>query len=348
MVRAFGERSGTLRALVYRGPWDIGVETRPDPVPGPGEVVLEVLATGICGSDLHGFTGENGRRFPDQVMGHETVCRVVGGDYAQDTLVTVNPVLACGECAACKEGQQPRCRTKRVIGVDPAISAAFAELLVAPAANLVPLPAAMKPELGALVEPLAVGSHAVARGEATPDDVVLVVGGGPIGQACALAAQRAGVTRLAVSEPVAARRALLDAVGIASFDPTEGAWPDVLQAVLGDLPTLVIDAVGSSRSLADALTATDLGGRVVLVGMHTPQLTVPAYAVSVEERTVVGSFCYTDAEFRATAEWVGTAPDTMLDRLIEGRVSLVEAPQALDALAKGDLTASKVLILPNT
>jgi threonine dehydrogenase-like Zn-dependent dehydrogenase len=347
MVRAFGERSGTLRALVYRGPWDIGVESRADPVPGPGEVLLEVLATGICGSDLHGFTGENGRRSPSQVMGHETVCRVVSGDFEPGALVTVNPVLACGECAACKEGQQPRCRTKRVIGVDPALSAAFAELLVAPAANLVALPASMPVELGALVEPLAVGSHAVARGEAAKDDVVLVVGGGPIGQACALAAQRAGVSRLAVSEPVPARRALLEAVGIASFGPSDDAWTDVLTAELGGQPTLVIDAVGSSRSLADALTATDLGGRVVLVGMHTPQLTVPAYAVSVEERTVVGSFCYTDAEFRATAEWVGTAPEG-LDRLIEGRAAMADAPESFRALANGDLTASKVLVLPNS
>jgi threonine dehydrogenase-like Zn-dependent dehydrogenase len=102
-----------MRALVYHGPNDIGVEERPDPQPGAGEVLLRITATGICGSDLHGYTGENKRRHPGQVMGHETVGRIVavGADAAGDgrepgRVATVNPVIGCGECAQCAAGSE--------------------------------------------------------------------------------------------------------------------------------------------------------------------------------------------------------------------------------------------------
>ena len=339
-----------MRALVFRGPWEIAVEERPDPVAGPGEVLVGVVSTGICGSDVHGYTGENGRRFPGQVMGHETVGRIasLGPDVSGPpvgTLVTVYPVLACGSCAACQGGLDYRCPTKRIIGVDPAISSAFAELMVVPEANVVPLPASMPPEYGALVEPLAVGQHAAVRGGCTPEDRVLVVGGGPIGQACALAARRLGASRLVASEPHPGRRALLGDIDVATVDPTSGPLAHTAAEVLGGAPTLVIDAVGSSRSLADALAAGAQGERVVLVGMHEPQVTVPAYSLSIEERTLIGSFCYAAAQFRSTAEWVATAP-WELGRLVEGKVGLTEAPGAFEGLAKGTNGASKVLVFP--
>ncbi len=340
-----------MRALVFRGPWDIAVEERPDPVAGPGEVLVGVVSTGICGSDLHGFTGENGRRFPGQVMGHETVGRIVavGPDVeglTPEMLVTVHPVLSCGGCPACQAGLDYRCPTRRIIGVDPAISSAFADLMVVPARNAVPLPDSMPQDYGALVEPLAVGHHAVSRGRCGPDDRVLVVGGGPIGQAVALAASRLGARSVAVSEPSAGRRKLLADIGLTALDPTQTPLAEAAPAALGgEQPTLVVDAVGSSRSLADALAACAIGERVVLVGMHEPQVSVPAYSVSIEERTLLGSYCYTAADFRETAEWVATAPRE-LDRLVEGRVGLTAAPDAFEALAKGTDGSSKVLVFP--
>lgn len=94
-----------MQALVFKGPWELAVEEVADPVPGRGEVQIRITATGICGSDIHGYTGENGRRHPGQVMGHETVGRIAqvgdGVDLRIGALVTVNPVIACGVCDAC-------------------------------------------------------------------------------------------------------------------------------------------------------------------------------------------------------------------------------------------------------
>src|SRR5512133_2896386 len=125
-LRRRGEFTGlpgrAMRALVLRDFYDIAVEERPDPVPGSSEVVVEVIATGICGSDFHGYSGENGRRHPGQVMGHETVGRIgeLGSGVtglAPGQLVTVNPVMGCNECAACASGQPQWCSRKVVLGV---------------------------------------------------------------------------------------------------------------------------------------------------------------------------------------------------------------------------------------
>ncbi|MBL1118204.1 alcohol dehydrogenase catalytic domain-containing protein [Streptomyces sp. 110] len=341
-----------MQALVMKESWKLEVEDLPAPVPGPGEALLRIIATGICGSDIHGFTGENGRRHPGQVMGHETVGRIVAlgagseaHDLAEGRLVTVNPVISCGQCTACQTDAQQRCPARRVIGVDPALRSAFAELMTAPAGNLVPLPDSVPDEHGALIEPLAVGYHAAVRGGCAPGDRVLVIGGGPIGQATALAALRMGADAVVVSEPHPERRGILARLGLTAVDPAAGDLTELVRDALGR-PTLTLDAVGATSTLADALAVTDLGSRVVLVGMHAPRVDLPAYAVSTEERSLIGSFCYSAGEFAQTARWVAET-DRDLSALVDGRVDLASAASSFAALARGENQASKVLVYPH-
>jgi threonine dehydrogenase-like Zn-dependent dehydrogenase len=339
-----------MRALVLRGFYDIAVEERPDPVAGPGQVVVEVIATGICGSDFHGYSGENGRRHPGQIMGHETVGRIseIGPDVEglrAGQLVTVNPVMSCHECPACLSGQEHWCSRRVVLGVAPEIPAAFADRVAVPAGNIVLLPDHMPEELGALVEPMAVGYHAVRRGQPTAEDRVLVIGGGPIGQACLMAARRLGVQALALSDVSPSRRALCARLGAEVLDPSAGDLPQAVADRLGGPATLVVDAVGLSPTVADAFAASGLGSRIVLVGMGSPRLEISAYALSTEERALIGSFTYSAAEFIDTAEWVGTVPDG-IDAMIDGRVGWEGAPQSFDDLARGRSTASKILVFP--
>ncbi|HYH29841.1 MAG TPA: alcohol dehydrogenase catalytic domain-containing protein [Pseudonocardia sp.] len=342
-----------MRALVLDDFWKLSVGEVADPSPGPADVLVEVLATGICGSDIHGYTGENGRRRRGQVMGHETVGRVLavgseaGGELAVGDAVTVNPVLWCGRCRQCAAGREQACPDKQVIGVTPELTSAFAERMAVPARNAVKLPAGMPIEQGALVEPLAVGYHALVRGACGAGDAVLVLGGGPIGQACVLAAQRMGAERVAVSEPAAQRRELNARLGAAVIDPTGTEdVPGAVRAALDGEPTLVVDAVGSSRTLATAFASAPIGATVVLVGMGAPDLEVAAYEISTKERSVVGSFCYSAAEFRDTAQWAATVPDA-LATLVEGRTDLAGGPASFEALARGTDPASKVLVFPH-
>jgi 2-desacetyl-2-hydroxyethyl bacteriochlorophyllide A dehydrogenase len=347
---SLSEAEDPMRALVYHGPGDIGVEERPDPRPGPGEVTLKITATGICGSDLHGYTGENKRRHPGQIMGHETVGRVAaaGPDVPADDLrpgvvATVNPVIGCGVCAECAAGTEQLCAHRRVIGVNKEIDSAFAELMIAPARNVVVLPGSVPEEYGALVEPLTVGYHAAMVGAVRPDDAVLVIGGGPIGQAAALAARRLGAHAVVVSEPNHARRALVQKLGFTAVDPRGGDLTEQVRPSLGGAATVAIDAVGTSRTMSDGLTASALGARIVLVGMGAREITLPAFEISTSERSILGSFTYTSREFRQTAEWVASGP-AALEHLIDDRVGLDAAPEAFARLASGDLDASKILV----
>jgi threonine dehydrogenase-like Zn-dependent dehydrogenase len=190
-----------------------------------------------------------------------------------------------------------------------------------------------------------VGYHAVRRAQPVAEDRVLVIGGGPIGQACLLAAQRLGIQALALSDVSASRRELCARLGAAVIDPASGNLVDAVAAALGGPATLAVDAVGTSRTVADALAASSLGSRIVLVGMGSPQLELAAYALSTAERALIGSFTYTADEFVQTAEWVGTVPEG-IQALIDGRVGWEEAPQSFDDLARGRSTASKILVFP--
>jgi threonine dehydrogenase-like Zn-dependent dehydrogenase len=337
-----------MRALVFHGPWEMTVEDRPEPAPGPHDTLLQIIATGICGSDLHGYTGETGRRQPGQVMGHETVGRVLEdrtGAHRPGRLVTVNPVLGCGHCPACAVGARQRCPDRRVIGVQADISAAFAERMVAPTHNIVALPEGTPPEVGGLVEPLAVGYHAIRRGGMGGDDIPYVLGGGPIGQAVAIAARRLGATTVVVAELDANRRGLLERVGFTTVDPA-AQLAEAIVGVLGGPPSVVVDAVGATGTLQGALDIAAPGARIVLVGMATPRIELAAYAVSTGERSIIGSFAYDDAAFRDTAGWAA-AHAAELTPLIEARVGLDEAPGAFRSLAAGELTAGKILVYPS-
>lgn len=338
---------GQMQALRLRAFNEMEIAEVAVPEPGPGEVLLRISTTGICGTDVHGFTGQNGRRQPGQVMGHETAGFLAGVGPGTDvdvdpgTVLTINPVLGCGQCPACAAGTPQACPDRRVIGVDPALVSAFAQFLVVPARNVVPLAADVPVEYGALVEPLAVGQHAVYQSRCGEQDRVLIVGGGPIGQACFLAAENTGA-QVVVSEPHPDRRALLGRLGAETVGQLSDQDQDQLADRLGGPATVAIDAVGSSATVGTALGVTGDGARVVLVGMHEPRLELSAYAITTSERTLTGSFTYRDVDFRAAAEWVGDHWER-LSGLVEEIVPLDAGPAAFTRSAEA-VTSGKIMI----
>ncbi|GAA1782691.1 zinc-dependent alcohol dehydrogenase [Streptomonospora arabica] len=337
-----------MRALRLADIGRMEVADLPEPQPGPGEVLISIAATGVCGSDLHGFTGENGRRVPGQVMGHESAGTVAALGAGVDGLgvgepVTFNPVVVADEDVEAYAGREQLSPNKRVIGVTPDIVASFAQRIAVPARNVVPLPAAMPIELGALVEPLAVAVHAVRNAGVRPGDAVLVLGGGPIGQSVVLALQMAGVERIAATEVVPSRRALLAELGVTAVDAAADGADEAVAQALGGPADRAIDAVGIESTLRSALRATRIGGTVCLVGMGAPTLQLDAFLISTQERALVGSFTYTARDFADAAAWIGTAPQ-LASALISRQVPLAQGPEVFAALAAGDDTPGKVLI----
>ncbi|WP_308797530.1 zinc-dependent alcohol dehydrogenase [Agromyces silvae] len=318
------------------------------PPPGDGEVVVRVVATGICGSDLHGYTGENGRRVPGQIMGHETagIVEAVGDGVESVSVgdrVTVNPVMLTPESRRAYAGREQRCPDRKVLGVAPDVPAAFADRVLVPAENVVPLDPALPVEYGALIEPLAVAVHAVARAGAVEGLPILVLGGGPIGQSVVLAGLAAGARLVIVSEPDPARRALCERLGAIAIDPADGTISELVHQHAGGPVDVVIDAVGVTATLRDAFAASSSGATICLVGMGSPEIALAAYQVSTEERTLVGSFCYSDAHFVRAAALAAERRD-VLDLMVSEQVRPEEADDAFRRLTAPGAVAAKILV----
>jgi 2-desacetyl-2-hydroxyethyl bacteriochlorophyllide A dehydrogenase len=325
------------RQLVLVGPNRLTLHEAPSPAPGAGEVVLEVVATGICGSDVHGYVGVNARRPPGTVMGHEVTGRVVdGGDTAAiaGQSVAVWPIVACGACPSCRDGRAHLCEARRLYGCTPALAGGFATTMIVSAENLVPVPEGVPREWGALVEPLAVGHHAIAIAGIEPGARLTVIGGGPIGIAAAVAARRLGVQELVVVEPLEHRREKLAALGLPSTTPD-----DAPQGV-----DVVVECVGHAATVHAAIAASRPGGTIVCVGIADPEIAVPWVPLVIEERRLVGSSAYTLDEFRAVAASLA-AGDVDFGLLIERRIGLDELPAAFADYAAGRTSAIKTVMV---
>lgn len=319
---------------VLEGPSQLTLRDAPSAARASGEAVLEVVAAGICGSDVHGFAGVNARRAPGTVMGHEVAGRVLEGPSGIGTTVAVWPIVACGACPSCAAGRAHLCTARRLYGCTPELPGGFASTMTVTASSLVALPDGVPAEWGALVEPLAVGHHAIALAGVAPGDRVAVIGGGPIGIAAAIAARRAGVEQLVVVEPMAARRDTLAALGLEAVAP-ESAPRGV---------DVVAECVGHASTVAAAIAASRPGGTVVCVGLADSEVPVPWPSVVIEERRLVGSSAYTLDEFRAVAASLADG-DVDFGRLIERRIGLDEVAAAFDDYAAGRTTAIKTLVV---
>ncbi|HET8673241.1 MAG TPA: alcohol dehydrogenase catalytic domain-containing protein [Thermoleophilaceae bacterium] len=329
-----------MRQLVFGGPGKLSVEDTEQPRLRPGEVRVATHSAGICGSDVHGFTGANARRVAGMVMGHEAVGTVLerapGADAPEPgQAVVVNPAVTCGRCEFCVSGQDNRCAERRLHGCALELPGAFADSFVVAARNVVPFEGPAPLEWGALVEPFAVGYHGAKLLEGGLERGVLVLGGGPIGLGAALAARGRGVERVVLSEPLAHRREVAAALGIESVEP--------------DVPLEPFDAalecVAIGATLEAALRLTRPGGQVAFVGMGELHIPLAVEPLVQGERVIRGSFNYTREDFAATAAWVASK-EVDLSPVIEARVDLDGLIPAFRAYADGTSQAMKTLFQP--
>ena len=319
---------------MYLGPGRMELQDAPDPEPAPGEVVIGTRASAICGSDLHGFREASPRRIPPLVMGHETVGVVDAvGDGADPSLVgrrvVLKPIVACGTCDDCREGDINHCATGRLVGRD--LPGGFAERFAVPAASAVPIPPDLSEELATLTEPLANAVHVASRW-VRPGDRVFVIGAGPIGVLMARAALLFGAADVHISDPVAERLALAEAQGATPLAGDDAS--DAVRAVTGGRgPDLVIDAAGFEATWALGLRSVRTGGRIVEVGLGAPAGRLDYVAVLGKEVTLTGSYAWTDDDFARALELV-TAGEVDATGWTT-RMPLADGQRAFEELAGG-------------
>ncbi len=333
-----------MKALVYLGPGRMELQDVPNPPPGPGEVVISVRASAICGSDLHGFREASPRRVPPLIMGHETVGEIVavGAAVPESRLgerVVLKPIVSCGACAHCLEGAINHCTTGRLVGRD--LPGGFAERLAVPQRAAVALRTDLPDDVATLIEPLANAVHVTSR--AVHDrDRVFVIGAGPIGVLMARTAFLSGASSVWVTDPLPDRRALAAAQGA---EPVTGEDPAaaVLEATDGEGTDVVIDAAGYEATWAMGLRAVRTGGRIWEVGLGAGSGTVDFFAVLGKEATITGSYAWGDEDFARAVEllaqgaidptgWITTMP-------------LADGQRAFEELVGGS-TRFKVVLVP--
>src|ERR1700722_4837916 len=177
-----------MKILQFNGPWQFSIEETPTPSCGPEEVLIRADAVGICGSDIHGFTGESGRRKPGMVMGHEVAGTVVkaGAEVASlqpGDRVVIYPTLGCGICRHCQTGMENICPNKRILGVNADHWGAMADFFTCHERQAFLLDSQVDPAVGLFAEPLAVALHAVNLMHPAKEAILAIVGAGTIGLA---------------------------------------------------------------------------------------------------------------------------------------------------------------------
>lgn len=338
-----------MKALVFVGPGEMAIEERPDRPPSPGEVLIAVRASGICGSDVHGYLGLTGRRQPGTVMGHEASGEVIElGDAVEGVAigdrVALRSILSCGRCDPCRRGQSNLCDNRRGLGMQ--FDGAYAERMVVPAALAVRLPDAVSFDAGAVVEPLAVALHAVAITPLEPTDHIVIVGAGPIGLLTLLAVRLRGVGSVAVTDRSAHRLAMAGTLGadlaidVGATDPVQA----VLESTGGQGADVVFEAVGISTTVAQSIAVARTGGQVTWIGNSAPTVELPMQAMVTRELTLRGSYTFTD-EFEDAIELLATR-QIDVDPLVELTAPLDEAPALFRRLGDGTLDAVKVVLRP--
>ena len=323
-----------MKALVYDGVETLGFRDVPDAVAAVGEHLIKVEAVGICGSDMHAYLGHDARRPAPLILGHEAAGVIVGGAL-EGRRVTVNPLVTCGTCSACTSGRENLCPERQIISMQPR-EGAFAQYISMPEQNLVTVPDAVTLAHAALAEPLAVSWHAVrlaldALHPGAPRRA-LVIGGGAIGLAAALALRAMDVADVTIVEPNAVRRAYLTALGEQAVAAAQGEYP------------VVIDAVGYAATRATASAAVEAGGVMAHVGLGENTGGLDVRRMTLQEITFIGTYTYTAEDFRATAAAIFEGRLGALDWCQHRPLS--EGADAFAALRAGQVAEPKIILTP--
>ena len=287
-----------MKALVFTHPNQLVYRDEPDPVAQAGEVLVRVKAVGICGSDMHAYHGHDPRRVPPLILGHEVAGEVTTGPRSGQPVV-VNPLITCGRCAFCESGRNNLCTTRELIGMR--LQGAYAEAIRIPERNLVAMPPGLSFETAALTEPAATALHALnlARQHSSrplAELPTLVIGGGAVGFLTALLLKGYGAAGVTVAETNPLRsEAVTRWIGCAVHDPIHD--PSLAEGVF----PLVIDAVGGGVTRRLASHAVSPGGILIHIGLMDSAEGLDIRKITLMEVNLQGVYCYSRADFAATA-----------------------------------------------
>ncbi len=323
-----------MKSIQIEGKEKVVITDREMPAMSPNEVLLKIGYVGFCGSDLNTYLGQNALAISPVVPGHEIGATVeeIGSEVPKDLFhkgmhVTVNPYTACGKCPSCRRRRPNTCRDNQTLGVQR--HGAMQEFIAVPWEKVIEAEGLSVKEC-ALIEPMSVGFHAVARGEVTDIDTVMVIGCGMIGLGAIVRAALRGAKVIAVDIDEQKLQLAKTLGATYGLDSTKEDFHDRLKEITGgDGPDVVIEAVGSPITYNLAVSEVSFAGRVVCIGYSPVPVTFQTKLFVQKELDIRGSRNALPEDFKAVKEYMkrGSCP---VDSLVS---AIVEPERAAEILA---------------
>ncbi|WP_145543025.1 zinc-binding alcohol dehydrogenase family protein [Yersinia frederiksenii] len=290
----------TMKTLVCQEPTRLVYQQRPIPQPASDEAVLKILTVGICGTDIHAWSGQQPFFSYPRVLGHEICGEIVSRGNQVTELrigqrVAVIPYVSCNHCGACNSGRTNCCENVSVIGVHQ--DGGFSEYLSVPVNNLLVVDD-VEPQAAALTEPFAISAHAVRRSAIEQGDHLLVVGAGPIGLGVAAIAKADGA-KVIVADTSALRREHVEKMlGLTTLNPADEGFEQALREQFsGMLAAKIIDATGNQLAMNHSVNLIRHGGSITFVGLFKGDLQFSDPEFHKKETTMMGSRNATKEDF---------------------------------------------------
>ena len=335
-----------MKALQVRGPGEVSTIEVTRPVPKPEEALLRVRMVGLCGSDLNTFRGKNPLVSYPRILGHEIAATVEAGPKTEKgivagTRVTVSPYTSCGSCSSCRRGRPNACEFNQTFGVQR--DGALAEFIAVPSEKIYEAQGLTLGEL-ALVEPLTVGFHAVARARISTHDTVAVFGCGGVGLGAIAGAARKGATVIAVDvDDIKLVVAKAAGSKFAVHSQRESLHARLQDLTSGSGPDVVIEAIGLPATFRSAVEEVAYTGRVVYIGYAKEPVSYETRLFVQKELDIMGSRNAGPDDFRAVIEMLqegGFPVKQMISRI----VPLADAAKTLEQWSANPASFSKILV----
>jgi len=337
-----------VKQAVMTAPGEIRFEEISVPQPLPEEVLLRVRRIGVCGSDVHVYHGKHQYVTYPLIQGHEVAAEIVeAGEqvrgFSIGDKVTVQPQSYCGTCYQCTHGRYHICENLKVMGFQ--LPGCAREYFTVAADKLIPLPAELSPDHGALVEPVAVAVHAVGRVDSIEGMRVLVLGAGTIGNLVAQAAVAEGAANVVITDVVESRLELARGCRLANcLNASKGDLAAQVKEIFGEEGAdVVFDCAGAPATIRQATDCTHKGADIVIVAVFPAEASVNLAAVQRRELRVIGTHMYQRRDFERGIELLRSAK-VVLEPLITTHFDFADYPAAYRTIDEKPEQTMKVII----
>ena len=286
---------------------------------GEDQALIEVKYCGICGTDLAIYKGIHPRVKMHLIMGHEfsgVIKYIKGSSLREGDKVVANPLISCGNCNPCKSGYSYICQNLKLIGIDR--NGAFSKYVVVDKDKLYKIPDGLNLKTASLIEPFAVGAHAERVACPKKRDIVVILGGGPIGIAAGLFFKDSGVENIYFSEMSDYRLEVLKKFKFNVINPTKENLRDKIKKISGGkLADIVIEATGACGSVFTMVSLAKIRGLIILLGISHKHPVVDFMNVVFKELTIRGVRVYSDEDFSSAIDFVINNKEKLKDYISE-------------------------------